>query len=42
MANRLAVTDRDGAARVKKVNVVLKVVSGLVGICSRRIQWTYK
>jgi hypothetical protein len=42
MANRPAITDRNEAAETKKINVVLKGVSGLVVICSSRIKWLYK
>jgi hypothetical protein len=38
MANRPAFTDRDEAAGIKKINVVLKGVSGLVVISSSRIK----
>jgi hypothetical protein len=41
MANRPAFTDRDEAAGIKKTNVVLKGISGLVVICSSRIKWLY-
>jgi hypothetical protein len=38
MANIPAIADRDDAAGIKKINVVLKGVSGFVVICSSRIK----